>query len=61
MAACPLATAAARLHARIATRLLGAPVDPLAEARAVLRSPGPLAVPAPRLPPRRLSPVPPIH
>lgn len=59
--ACPLATAAARLHARIATRLLGAPDDPLAEARAVLRSPGPLAVPTPRLQPRRLTPVPPVH
>ena len=40
--ACPLVVAAARLHARIAGRLLGGPVDPLAPARAVLRSPGPL-------------------
>jgi Putative sensor len=41
--ACPLVVATARLHARIAGRLLGRPADPLAPARAVLRSPGPLA------------------
>ena len=41
--ACPLVVAAARLHARTAGRLLGRPADPLAPARAVLRSPGPLA------------------
>jgi hypothetical protein len=43
LVACPLVVAAARLHARIAGRLLGPPVDPLGRARAVLRSPGPLA------------------
>jgi hypothetical protein len=47
LVACPLVVAAARLHARVAGRLLGPPVDPLARARAVLRSPGPLP-PAPR-------------
>jgi Putative sensor len=41
--ACPLVVGAARLHARTAGRLLGRPADPLAPARAVLRSPGPLA------------------
>ena len=41
--ACPMVVAAARFHARIAGRLLGPPADPLAGARAVLRSPGPLA------------------
>ena len=41
--ACPLVVSAARLHARTAGRLLGRPADPLAPARAVLRSPGPLA------------------
>jgi len=41
--ACPLVVAAARLHARTAGRLLGRPADPLAPARAALRSPGPLA------------------
>jgi Putative sensor len=44
VAACPLVVAAARLHARIAGRLLGPPIDPLAPAKAVLRSPGPLAL-----------------
>ena len=42
--ACPVVVAAARFHARIAGRLLGPPADPLAGARAVLRSPGPLAL-----------------
>jgi hypothetical protein len=32
----------ARAHARVARALLGPPVDPLAEARAVLDQPGPL-------------------
>jgi len=37
-----LVVAAARLHTRIARRLLGPPVDPLAAAKAMLASPGPL-------------------
>lgn len=41
--ACPMVVAVARFHARIAGRLVGPPVDPLAGARALLRSPGPLA------------------
>jgi hypothetical protein len=40
--ACHLVRAAARVHAGAAGALLGPPVDPLAEARAVLRGPGPL-------------------
>jgi len=40
-----LVTATARLHARVARHLLGPYVDPLAEARDVLRMPGPLPTP----------------
>jgi Putative sensor len=46
--ACPVVVAAARFHARIADGLLGPPADPLAGARAVLRSPGPLALDPPQ-------------
>jgi hypothetical protein len=46
VAGCPLAVAAARLHARIAGRLLGPPIDPLAPAKAILLAPGPLALDA---------------
>lgn len=65
--ACPLVVAAARLHARTAGRLLGRPADPLAPARAVLRSPGPLAplatggpTASPAAPPHRLTLAPPV-
>jgi hypothetical protein len=64
--ACPLVVAAARLHARTAGRLLGRPADPLAPARAVLRSPGPLAplasggpMASPSVPPHHLTLAPP--
>jgi hypothetical protein len=59
--ACPLVVAAARLHARTAGRLLGRPADPLAPARAALRSPGPLAplASSPSVPPRHLTIAPP--
>lgn len=42
LVAAPLVTAVARLHAGVTNRLLGPPVDPLAEARRVLAGPGPL-------------------
>jgi hypothetical protein len=65
--ACPLVVAAARLHARTAGRLLGRPSDPLAPARAVLRSPGPLAplatggpTASSAAPPHRLTLAPPV-
>jgi hypothetical protein len=65
--ACPLVVAAARLHARTAGRLLGGPADPLAPARALLRSPGPLAplvsrgpTASPSVPPHRLTLAPPV-
>jgi hypothetical protein len=59
---CPLAIAAARLHARIAGRLLGPPTDPLVAARAVLRSPGPLPLDdrIPHSPRSHLAAVPPV-
>jgi Putative sensor len=58
--ACPLVVAAARLHARTAGRLLGRPADPVAPARAELRSPGPLA-PLASVGPTACPSVPPHH
>ncbi len=47
----------ARMHARVAYSLLGAPIDPLAEARNVLDQPGPLGPLRTTAPERQLRPV----